>query len=38
VGRLALCDKAFVTLQVFPCSAGGHIELFEAFVIAEMGE
>jgi transcriptional regulator with XRE-family HTH domain len=34
----ALCDEAYVTLQVIPFSAGGHIGLLGAFVIAEMGD
>jgi hypothetical protein len=37
--RLAeLCDEPYVTLQVIPFSAGGHIGLLGAFVIAEMGD
>ena len=37
--RLAeLCDAPYVSLQVIPFSAGGHIGLLGAFVIAEMGD
>lgn len=37
--RLAeLCEAPYVSLQVIPFSAGGHIGLLGAFVIAEMGD
>ena len=36
--QAALRDEAYVTLQVIPFNAGGHIGLLGAFVIAEMGD